>query len=96
MAGAAAAWEQPLIEKLNLPDYPAGGSRRTRAPPGASPRSASTGLTDAGEDQRSTPRRLAYAQNVQIRTTSALIGIERMPAHRRISRAIAQTGRHHP
>ncbi len=72
--------EQALVEKLNLSDCPTGGSRRTRAPPGASLRSAGTGLADAEEDQRSMPRRLASAQNIEIWTTSALIGIERMSA----------------
>ena len=54
--GTAAAWEQALVEKLNLSDCPAGGSRRTRAPPGASLKSAGTGLADAGEDQRAGAR----------------------------------------
>jgi hypothetical protein len=79
--GTAAAWEQALAEKLNLSDRPTGGSRRTRAPPDASLRSAGPGLADAEEDQRPMPRQLACAQNVQIWTTSVLIGIKQMPAH---------------
>jgi hypothetical protein len=54
--------EQALAEKLNRSDCPAGGSRRTCAPPGALLRSAGTGLAAAGEDQRSMPRRLACAR----------------------------------